>query len=262
MSTFVVSGVASGMGLATKELLESQGDRVIGIDRADAEIVADLSTAEGRQLAIDGVLALTSTLDGAALFAGLVGVTGRPGSALVSVNYFGSVVLLEAFRPMLAAAGESSAVLISSNSVTIMPGWDQGVVDLCLSGDEASARVLADSKDSLYAYPATKAAIARWVRRTAVKPEWAGAGIRLNALAPGMVETAMVAETRADPVLGAMMDALPVPLGRGGKAQELAALTAFILGTGGRFFCGSVILCDGGSEALLRPDDWPARWSI
>ena len=39
-------------------------------------------------------------------------------------------------------------------------------------------------------------------------------------------------------------------------------LLAFLLGPGGRFFCGSVVLCDGGTEALLRPDDWPVLWDF
>jgi NAD(P)-dependent dehydrogenase (short-subunit alcohol dehydrogenase family) len=263
VTTFVLTGVASGMGRATKDHLEAEGHRVIGVDRADAEVVADLGTAAGRAAAVEQVTALAGgRLDGAAMFAGVVGATGRPGSALVSVNYFGAVVLLEALRPLLAAAGESAALVISSNSVTIQPGWDPEVVTACLSGDEPAARELADRQDSLAAYPATKAALARWVRRSAPGPQWAGAGIRLNALAPGMVETPLVAETRADPVLGSLMEALPLPLGRGGDPAELAALAAFLLGPHGRFFCGSVVLCDGGTEALLRPDDWPARWEL
>jgi hypothetical protein len=48
-------------------------------------------------------------------------------------------------------------------------------------------------------------------------------------------------------------------MGRGGTAEEVAALVVFLL-TAGSFFCGSFLVCDGGTEALLRPDDWPARW--
>lgn len=261
--TYVLTGVASGMGKATKDHLESDGHRVIGVDRQDAEVVADLSSPVGRRAAIEAVTSLSGgTLDGAAMFAGVVGATGRPGSALVSVNYFGAVELLEAFRPLLAAAGESAALVVSSNSVTIQPGWNLELLATCLTGDEQAARALADQEDSLQAYPATKAALARWVRRHAPSADWAGAGIRLNALAPGLVETPLVDETRADPVLGSLLEALPLPLGRGGRAEELAALAAFLLGPHGRFFCGSVILCDGGTEALLRPDDWPARWEL
>jgi NAD(P)-dependent dehydrogenase (short-subunit alcohol dehydrogenase family) len=261
--TYVLTGVASGMGRATKDLLESDGHRVIGVDRHEAEVVADLSSPTGREAAVEAVTSLSGgVLDGAAMFAGLVGATGRAASLLVSVNYFGTVELLVGLRPLLAAAGESAALVMSSNSVTIQPRWSQELVAACLAGDEHAAGVVADRADSLPAYPATKAALARWVRRLAPSADWAGAGIRLNALAPGMVETAMVAETRADPVLGKLIDAMPMPLGRGGKPEELAALAAFLLGPHGRYFCGSVVLCDGGTEALLRPDDWPARWEL
>jgi len=261
MGTVAITGIASGMGAATGRLLRAAGHEVIGIDRRDAVIQADLGTPAGRQTAIDGVReASGGKLDGAAMFAGLAGATGRPGSLLVSVNYFGTVELLEAFRPLLAAAGESSAVAISSNSATCQPGWRPALAAACLEGDEARARAIADEGDSATAYPATKLAIARWVRRQAPTPDWAGAGIRLNAVAPGLIETPMAAETRSDPVLGPLIDAFPLPLGRGGMAEELAALVTFLLGPAGRFFCGSVLFCDGGTDALLRPDDWPARW--
>jgi NAD(P)-dependent dehydrogenase (short-subunit alcohol dehydrogenase family) len=75
-----------------------------------------------------------------------------------------------------------------------------------------------------------------------------------------MLETPLSQQVRDDPQLAELMAALPLPLGRGGTPQEIAGLIAFLLGPGGGFFCGSVILCDGGTEALLRPDDWPARW--
>lgn len=234
-------------------LLRSQGNEVVGVDLRDADVVADLSTPSGRRTAVAGV---SGPLDGAVLCAGLVGLTGRPGSLLASVNYFGAVEVLEGLRPQLA--DPSAAVLISSNSVTIQPGWDVDLVDACRAGDEALAREIADRRDSLSAYPATKAALARWVRRNA--PSWAADGIRLNAIAPGMIETPLSQSVRDDPELGKLMDALPVPVGRVGAPEEIAALIALLLGPQGGFFCGSVLLCDGGTEALLRPDDWPARW--
>jgi NAD(P)-dependent dehydrogenase (short-subunit alcohol dehydrogenase family) len=241
------------MGLATAQLLRSQGHEVVTVDLREGDITADLSTADGRASV---VAAAPAELDGAVLCAGLVGLTGRPGSALASVNYFGSVDVVTGLRPKLR--NPSSVVLMSSNSVTIYPTWDAELMDACLAGDEALAREVADRNDSTAAYPATKAAIARWVRRNA--PSWAEDGIRLNALAPGLIDTPMSASVAADEKIGPLIQALPVPLGRGGRADELAAVIAFLLSDAGGFFCGSVLLCDGGTEALLRPDDWPARW--
>jgi NAD(P)-dependent dehydrogenase (short-subunit alcohol dehydrogenase family) len=266
MGTYAVSGSASGMGAATAALLREQGHRVVGLDvqpTGPDDVVADLATPAGRAAAVAEVAERCGgRLDGAALFAGVAGATGRPASLLVSLNHFGSVEVLTGLRPLLAAAGESSALAVSSNSTTVQPNWSEELVAACLAGDEERAREVADRGDSASAYPATKAALARWVRRSAPTTEWAGAGIRLNALAPGLVETPLVDETRADPVLGALVDALPLPLGRGGRPEELAELAVFLLGDRARFFCGSVLLCDGGSEAALRPDAWPARWVL
>ncbi len=99
--------------------------------------------------------------------------------------------------------------------------------------------------------------MARWVRRHAPTPEWIGEGITLNAIAPGKIETPMIAEGRADPVIGQHIDAFPLPIGRDGQPEEIAALLAFLLGPDARFFVGSVIFCDGGTDALARSDDWP-----
>lgn len=263
MAGIVVSGSASGMGAATAQLLRESGQRVIGIDLRDADVIADLSTPDGRRAAIAQVTELSEgRLDGAALFAGVGGATGRPASLLVSLNFFGSVELFDAFRPLLASAGSASAVAVSSNSTTCQPGWSDELVAACLAGDETKARELADAGDSMSAYPATKTALARWVRRNAPAQEWAGADIRLNAIAPGLIETPFVDETRSDPVLGGLIDKFPLPLGRGGRAEEIARLTAFLLSEAASFFCGAFLVCDGGTEALLRPDDWPARWDL
>jgi NAD(P)-dependent dehydrogenase (short-subunit alcohol dehydrogenase family) len=245
------------MGAATKARLEAAGDKVIGVDLRDADVVADLGTPEGRQAAIDGIGALTDSLDGLVTWAGLPGLTDRPGSLLASVNYFGSVALLEGLRPLLAKGDRAAAVAISSNSTTVQPGVPMDVVHACLAGDEPAARAAADAASSLATYPATKTAIAWWVRRNAPTEAWAGAGITLNAVAPGAVETPLLQASREDPTVGGFIDAFPIPVGRKGTADELAAFVQFLLGPDARFFCGSVLFCDGGTDAQARPDDFP-----
>ena len=263
MGTFVVSGSASGMGAATAAVLGKQGHRVIGVDVRDADVVADHASPAGRIEAIPRIHDLAEdSLDGVALFAGVGGGTGRPASLLASLNYFGSVHLFAGLRTLLAAAGESSALAVCSNSMTCQPGWSEDLVTALLFGDEPHAREVADRGESLMAYPATKVALARWVRRHAPQADWAGAGIRLNAIAPGLVETPLAAEQRADPVIGSLVEQFPLPLGRGAEPEELAELAAFMLSDKARFFSGSIVLCDGGTEALLRPDAYPTRWNI
>ncbi len=192
--------------------------------------------------------------------AGLASLPGRAGSLLASVNYFGTVDLLEGLRPLLSAGG--SAVAISSNSTTVQPAVPADLVEACLRHDEELSAQIADARGSLATYPATKLAVAHWVRRNATGPNWAGSGIRLNAIAPGMIDTPMVAGMRADAKAGPMLDMLPIPAGRPGRAEEIAAVVDLLLGPDGAFFCGSVVFCDGGSDALLRTNDWPAPWDI
>jgi len=262
MRTVVVTGGASGMGAATTKKLRDDGQRVITVDLRNADIIADLGTAEGREQAIAEITAQSDgVLDGLVPFAGMAGLPGRPGSLLVSINYFGVVTLLDGLRPLLAAGDQAAAVAISSNSVTCQPGVPVELVEACLAGDEAVARDLCDTKyDSMLAYPSTKTALARWVREHAVQPDWIGADITLNAIAPGLVDTPLVAEGKAHPEIGPLLEGFPIPVGRPGRPEELAGLVAYLLGRDARFFCGSLIFCDGGTDALIHPHDLPALW--
>ncbi len=266
--TVVISGAASGIGRATAARLGAAGWRVIGIDLRDTEILADLSRPDGRARAIAEATALAAgdgtpgpgTLSGIVTCAGVAGTPDRAGSLLSSVNFFGTVELLEGLRPLLVPG--AAAVAISSNSTTVQPAIPADLVEACLSRDEQAAARLADEHGSLAAYPASKLAVAYWVRSQATGPDWAGAGLRLNAVAPGMIDTPMVAGIRAHAETGPMLDMLPIPVGRPGRPEEIAALIEFLLGPDASFFCGSVVFCDGGSDAVLRTRDWPAAWDI
>ena len=263
MTTVAVTGSASGIGAACVRRLAGGGATVIGVDLHDAEVVADLGTAAGRAAAVDQVAGLAGgSLDGLVTCAGLAGAPSRPGSLLASVNYFGTVALMNGLRPLLTRGTTPAAVAISSNSTTIQPGVPGALAAACLDDDEPRARALADEVGSMATYPATKLALARWVRRQATGPDWAGTGIRLNAVAPGMVDTPLVAEGRADPEVAPLLAMLPIPLGRPGRPDEIAALVDLLLGPDGGFFCGSVVFVDGCSDALLRTDDWPAPWDL
>src|SRR4029453_18258813 len=126
--------------------------------------------------------------------------------------------------------------------------------EACLAGDEPLARKLAEPAVML-GYPAAKLALARWVRQRATTDEWIGAGVRLNAIAPGLIETPMTADG-IDFVLS-LGAVYPVPIGRPGQPEEVAGLLAYLLSPQAAFFVGSVIFMDGGTDARLRPLDWP-----
>lgn len=258
MRTYVVTGSASGIGGATRKRLADRGDRVIGVDIKDADVQADLATAAGRREAIARVESLCGgVLDGIVPCAGLMGLPHRPGRVLAELNYYGTIEFLEAARPWLVRGTKPAAVAISSNSTTTMPGLPVELTKLLLDGDPAEAIACADKVGSPAAYPAVKLAVAHWVRRNATTAAWAGSGINLNAVAPGKTETGMLAEGRADKQYGPLIDAFPVPVGRSAQPDELAGLITFLLGDDARFLCGSVIFCDGGTDAELRPNDFP-----
>lgn len=245
-----ITGAASGIGAATRALLESRGAAVIGVDLRDSEVTADLSTPDGRAAAVEQIGALAPEgLGGLIACAGIAGLTGVDSQLLVSVNYFGAVDLATGLRPLLT---DASVVFLSSNSVTCQPGWFTDVATCCLSGDEAATRELAASQDAVQLYPATKAALAWWVRRNCV--DWARDGIRLNAIAPGLIATPMTDALRDDPVLGVFADAYPSALERPGRPEEVAELLAFMVSPASSLMVGSVVFVDGGTDAMMHAD--------
>lgn len=267
MSRYVVTGAASGIGAATTALLRERGHHVIGVDRdpseADDAVTADLSGDAGRDDALAQVDRLLGDepLAGVVPCAGIAGLTGVDPELMVSVNYFGAVRLVEGLLPALrrgAEAGESPAVvLLSSNSATCQPVWARGVARACLAGDEAAARTSARGHDSVFVYPATKTALAWWARREGATRGWAGAGIRVNAVAPGLIATPMTDRLREDPLLAGFADAYPTALRRPGRPEEVAAVIAFLLSAEASLLVGSVVFADGGTDALTHPR-WPS----
>src|SRR5262245_21052712 len=109
--TVVVTGSASGIGKATAAILAQSGDRVIGVDLHDAEVIANLATTAGRQQMIDQVAGIAGNqLDAVFACAGVA----RAGAQTIAINYFGAVATLEGLRPLLARSNQPRAVTIAS----------------------------------------------------------------------------------------------------------------------------------------------------
>ncbi|MFJ6138154.1 SDR family oxidoreductase [Kitasatospora sp. NPDC092286] len=246
-----MTGSASGIGAATATLLRERGAQVIGCDLNDADIQADLSTPRGRQALVDQV-AERGPIDAVLAVAG----GGRTG--LLETNYFGAVATLEGLRPLLAQSDAPRAVAVSSTS-SLAPA-DERVLQACLDGDEAAAVALANAEPSLVgaagAYGAAKRALNRWVRRVASTPEWAGAGIALNAVAPGVVDTPAASWIFAsEDVRTAVETASPQPFGGfPGRPEWVGELICWLAGADNRFVTGQVVFADGGAEVAMIGD--------
>lgn len=249
--TAVVTGSASGMGSAVCARLVAQGARVIGVDRQNADIVADLATEEGRRSAIEAASSLgDGKLDWLVTCAGL-GPQTVPAADIARVNYFGTVVLLDGLLGALTLGDSPAAVVFASNAATLTPRNDE-LTNALESDDEDRAVQLAEKLDGTTVYGMSKLALVRAMRRRVRR--WGESGVRINAVAPGPIETPMLEGIRAHRVVGPMVEALPIPLGRTGRAEEVASAVAFLLDRSNGYVHGSVLFVDGGSDAELRPD--------
>lgn len=249
--TVLVTGSTNGIGAATAELLKARGANVIGLDLRGAEICADLCTPEGRGAAVAETLDLSGgKLDAIIACAGLA---GSDTAAMIGVNYFGTVALLEGLRQALSASAAPRVAVITS-SATILPS-DPDVISACLAGDEAAANAAAQT-DTTMVYASTKHALSRWLRRTAILPEWAGAGILLNGIAPGAVLTNMTAPILATAQGREMLrKATPIAVAEYAPPQDIAPLLAFLASEECRYMVGQVIFIDGGKDVIMRGDD-------
>lgn len=250
--TYVITGSASGIGKATKELLEAEGHRVIGIDRSGADIDLDLADAAQRATIADRVAELSDgVVDGVIAVAGV----SSPTIEGVHVNYFGARDTLMNLRPLLTKSSAPRAVVVSSISA-IHPDHP-ALTDSLVGGDDeksvAIAEELLEKGQGFFIYTSTKRAISEWVRINAITDEWAGAGIPLNNFAPATIVTPMT-QPHLDSEEGRAMMQKTTPMPLHGPAQPVVAARAlaWLTSEANSHITGQAIFLDGGTEAVLR----------
>ncbi|WP_116364807.1 SDR family oxidoreductase [Parahaliea mediterranea] len=252
MGIYAMTGGATGIGGELRKQLVEAGHQVISVDIKEGDIIADLSTAEGRQAAVAGVTERAPDgLDGFIACAGLPPVA-RPLSLIAQVNYFAAVKTIEGLKDLVAKR-RGTVLIVASNSAPMMPA-ENAFVEACLSGDEAAACAAVEQADGHTAYAGSKRAITMWMRRNVVA--YAKAGVRLNAVAPGITQTPLTDQVFADEQLGQTMRDFQASVPWGGMASpaHIANVMRFMLSPEADFVCGSVFFVDGGSDAMLRPD--------
>lgn len=220
MRRAVVTGGASGIGLAAAERLAQDGVDVLRFDlSAEADVVVDVTDAAS----VDRAAAQVGPIDILVNSAGIIGpnkllweITSDEWAATFAVNVTGTFNLCRAFVPAMRAHG-----------------WGRIVNMASIAGKEGNAR--------LSAYSATKAAVIGLTK--ALGKELAADGVLVNAIAPAVIETPMNAATA--PEVLARLKGL-IPMGRLGRPGEVAELIAWLASDKCSFSTGAVYDITGG----------------
>ncbi|MGP9538850.1 SDR family oxidoreductase [Brachybacterium sp. AOP43-C2-M15] len=257
--TYVVTGADDGHGALAARTLADRGARVIRCGRRpDCEVQVDLVGDLGRDLLVAEVEKLApGGVDGLVLADDVL----FPGTDAVHVNYFGTLAALAGLRPLLRRRTSPRVAILSSSS-SLAPG-EEDVIAACLRGDEEAAHLAAEHAISAgrgdRVHRSTHTALNRWVRQSATTDDWAGTGVVLNVIAPGVVSAEAEGAGRPSPPPDRarerlLASALPQPLGFPGPEQAVADAIAWMVSEENSFMAGQIVFVDGGSDAALRSD--------
>jgi len=248
----VISGSASGIGKAAKNLLLKEGHNGIGIDIKDADIIADLSDLNATELAIKKAKEICNNkIDHLVTAAGLGG--HHPNKLkILQVNYLGTIRLLHGLIDCLANSNNAAVVVIGSNSATFSDFAANPVVDEIINGNiEKAASMIPEGMDPL-AYPLSKYAVMRFMRRLSLS--WGKLGVRINALVPGQTNTPLYKGVLEHPRLKDTVDKIILPINRIIEPEEMATFISLLLSPGMKAMHGRVLWADCGADAASRPE--------
>lgn len=260
MGVYAITGGSSGIGAKTVELLKEKGHEVINIDLKKCDIEANLASVEGRQKAVDALHNMhPEGLDGLVCCAGVSGACGNL-KLIISLNFFGTIAIVKGVYDLLKKKS-GTCVIITSNTIS-QGAARMDIADLLNNNNDDEQRILNlvslmdDTNLSVgnSVYVATKYALARWMRRHSAT--YAANNVRINAVAPGNVHTAMTATMSANAKMA--LNALPIPTKYGTEtlmdAEEIACAIVFLASREARGINGVILFVDGGTDALLNTE--------
>ncbi len=239
--SLIVTGAGGGLGAEIARLAAESG-WIVGVLDRDPGAASSVASALGRQavaLTADTTeeAQLTAALDvfaehtgqgapdgivcnaGIVRFGPLLDLDAQDWRSVVEVNLTGTFLSARAFARRVIGAGRTGSIV----TVTSMNG--------VAAGPNAGA------------YGATKAGVALLTSQMAL--EWGPAGIRANAVAPGLIDAGMSEPIYADPEIRRLRSQR-VPTGRLGTGAEVASVVLFLLSEGASYVNGTELLVDGG----------------
>lgn len=245
----VVTGAAGGIGGAIVRALMAQGAIVHGLDRdlPGLQRLAATLLEQGRFVPHEIDLADRKDTD-----RGLAGLLGDlAGCCDILVNNAG----VSRLRPFAETDDEVLDFLLAVNFTgafrvtrTLLPALKAS--SRCAVVVNIASELALVGQPGYTAYCGTKGAVLAWSRALAV--ELAGEGIRVNAICPGPIDTAMLAaefETSATPLEARRAEIASVPLGRLGNPPDIAAVVAFLASDAASFVTGAAWSVDGGKTS-------------
>jgi meso-butanediol dehydrogenase / (S,S)-butanediol dehydrogenase / diacetyl reductase len=228
----LVTGAAGGIGSAVARAFADAGARVFSVDRVSADFVGDLSRADEAERAVVAAEQQLGRVD--VLFNG-AGISGRSlgdgpvdscteeaWDAVLDSNLKSLFLCSKYAIPVLRRSGGGAVVNLSS------------VVGLV--GSEVF---------DTHAYAASKGAIVTLTRAMAVA--YAGDGIRVNAICPGLIDTPMSERARSDAETMARLRELQPLTGEPGQPEDVAGAAVYLASA--TFVTGAVLTVDGGWTA-------------
>jgi NAD(P)-dependent dehydrogenase (short-subunit alcohol dehydrogenase family) len=225
----IVTGAASGIGKAAVELFRSEGATVVGADVSDgAEVQVDAGSDADVKRLIDDAVAQHGKLDiffaNAGISGGLASIaeqTAEDWTEILRINLIGPFLAIKHATPVMRDQGGGSIVCTAS-----------------VAGLRAGAGGAA--------YSASKAGVINLVQSAA--QQFAGSGVRFNAVCPGLIETGMTKMmydlAREKGQAGRIGELNP--LKRGGEPIEIALAALFLASDEASYVSGQALVVDGG----------------